>query len=105
MADTTEVQKIIIRKGLIDMTYSSYNLYKDGELVGTYSAKEITEICGCTHVGEYCNRGWPYKGIYRFEKIRNIKEEMKEEREGFSKWFKEEWDNVRFKFLRYYGKA
>lgn len=105
MVAGTEVQKTTIRKGLITMTYSSYNLYKDGELVGTYSAKEITEICGCAHVGEYANRGWPYKGIYRFEKVSNIKEEMKEEREVFSKWFKEEWDNIRAKFLRYYGKA
>lgn len=92
-------------KGLIDMTYTSYNLYKNGELIGTYSAKEITEICGCSHVGEYSNRCWPYKGIYRFEKISNSKEEKKEEREVFSKWFKEEWDNTRAKFLRYYGKA
>ena len=101
-------------KGVIDLKHNLYlyNLYKNGELVGTYTSKEITDICGCLHVGEYIKNNWIYKGIYRFVKINNDgKEEDNKEnkkKEDEAKWefverFKKEWNTYRFMVLRGIG--
>lgn len=53
------------------MLVKQYKVYKSGELIGTYAAKEIEKIIGCNKnsVPRYADTGNPYNGTYIFKYI------------------------------------
>lgn len=77
------------------VTYK-YDVYDGEEYVGTYTAREVAELTGISKklVSEYANAFSVYKNRWRFELSS----------EDFFDW-KREWDRVRKKILRSYGRA
>lgn len=73
---------------------NSYDLYKNDEYVGTYSARVIAEMCGveANRINAFADNNRPFAGDYRCEVVDTIpnKNEM----------LAVEWDDARAKLLK-----
>lgn len=73
------------------MLVKQYNVYKNGELIGKYTAREIEKSIGCnkTSVPNYADSGKPYNKIYVFEYV------GKSESDKMFDTFAQDWHEIR----------
>lgn len=88
------------------MIRSYYNVYENDKLIAdTVISARVCDATGMknpSHIPKYAEEGWLYKGIYRIEKVKEVKEEKKvkplvrepEQNSAFTPTLVEEWNNV-----------
>ena len=84
---------------------NKYNLYDNGVLVGTYNAKEISEICGISYkrVLKPTNIKHVYQDRYTYERVYDLDEDDNSYQFDIDdkEIWKMEWDEVRNSILNY----